>query len=89
MELETVNKLYLELSQIATARTAKEIYLESQLPGRDEMILSALVLGDLDGGKGKITKQLQNPDGFELEVLHANGMIKKVEVKITDKENEK
>lgn len=28
MELETINKLYLELSQIATARTSKEIALE-------------------------------------------------------------
>jgi len=28
MELETVNKLYLELSQIATAKTGREIALE-------------------------------------------------------------
>lgn len=31
MELETINKLYLELSQIATAKTAKEIKLEAEL----------------------------------------------------------
>ena len=31
MELETINKLYLELSQIATAKTAREIELESLL----------------------------------------------------------
>ena len=30
MELETINKLYLELSQIATARTAKELALEER-----------------------------------------------------------
>ena len=31
MELETINKLYLELSQITTATTAREILLRSQL----------------------------------------------------------
>jgi len=31
MELETVNKLYLELSQIATAKTARELQLEDLL----------------------------------------------------------
>ena len=31
MELETVNKLYLELSQVATAKTARELELEDLL----------------------------------------------------------
>ncbi len=31
MELETVNKLYLELSQIATAKTGRELELEDLL----------------------------------------------------------
>jgi hypothetical protein len=31
MELETINKLYLELSQIATAKTARELELEDFL----------------------------------------------------------
>ena len=31
MELETINKLYLELSQITTATTAREILLKKQL----------------------------------------------------------
>ena len=31
MELETVNKLYLELSQVATAKTARELKLEGLL----------------------------------------------------------
>ena len=31
MELETINKLYLELSQITTATTAREILLRTQL----------------------------------------------------------
>jgi len=31
MELETINKLYLELSQIATAKTRRELELETLL----------------------------------------------------------
>ena len=31
MELETINKLYLELSQITTATTAREMLLQKQL----------------------------------------------------------
>ena len=31
MELEIINKLYLELSQIATAKTAKELDLERRI----------------------------------------------------------
>jgi hypothetical protein len=31
MELEAINKLYLELSQIATAKTAREIKLENEI----------------------------------------------------------
>ena len=31
MELETINKLYLELSQVATAKTQREIELEDLL----------------------------------------------------------
>ena len=31
MELETINRLYLELSQIATAKTARELDLEALL----------------------------------------------------------
>ena len=31
MQLDTINKLYLELSQIATAKTARELVLEKEL----------------------------------------------------------
>ena len=31
MELDTINKLYLELSQVATAKTARELTLEQLL----------------------------------------------------------
>lgn len=38
MELETINRLYLELSQIATAKTAKEIALENAVARRGKLI---------------------------------------------------
>lgn len=49
MSLETINKLYLELSQFATAKTAREIDLEIQLKhgnknyGECKLILAELV----------------------------------------------
>lgn len=42
MELEIVNKLYLELSQFATARTARELELE-------ELLRSARVIAQREG----------------------------------------
>ena len=38
MELETINRLYLELSQIATAKTAQQIALEKQCERRWKLI---------------------------------------------------
>lgn len=40
MELETVNKLYLELSQFATATTKKEIDLQAESLKRDALIMA-------------------------------------------------
>jgi hypothetical protein len=42
MELETVNKLYLELSQIATAKTARELELE-------DLLISARAIAERKG----------------------------------------
>ena len=39
MELETVNKLYLELSQIVTAKTARELELEDLLRSAHKLYL--------------------------------------------------
>lgn len=36
MQLETLNKLYLELSQVATAQTAKEIELRTALKSAND-----------------------------------------------------
>lgn len=38
MELETINRLYLELSQIATAKTAQQIALEKKCERRGKLI---------------------------------------------------
>lgn len=42
MELETINKLYLELSQFATAKTARETELENKLKSVDSLPEPAL-----------------------------------------------
>jgi hypothetical protein len=42
MELDTINKLYLELSQVATARTAREISLEKTITGAVEQSTAIL-----------------------------------------------
>lgn len=38
MELETINRLYLELSQVATATTAKEQRLKNELDDVDAIL---------------------------------------------------
>lgn len=42
MELETVNRLYLELSQVATAKTARELELE-------DLLVSARAIAQREG----------------------------------------
>lgn len=42
MELETINKLYLELSQVATAKTKRELELE-------ELLRSACCIAERNG----------------------------------------
>lgn len=59
MELETINKLYLELSQIATAKTAREIELEGKiLKNEDILTVGHLFLHDHDKGWAKISSGL-------------------------------
>ena len=48
MELETINKLYLELSQITTATTAREILLQKQLTEQSEKQQATMSLAELD-----------------------------------------
>ena len=70
MELETINKLYLELSQITTATTAREILLQKQLAeaqrdsGRLDWMIEhrAYVVSDPDCCDGYWLNYLR-PDG--------------------------
>lgn len=50
MELDTINKLYLELSQVATARTRKEIDLETLVRR-----LCRVARGHIQGDKMPVT----------------------------------
>lgn len=44
MELETVNRLYLELSQFSTAKTARELELE-------DLLISARAIAEREGAE--------------------------------------
>ena len=44
MELETINRLYLELSQFATAKTAREIALEKQVAELQATVPEGMVM---------------------------------------------
>lgn len=58
MELETIDKLFLELGQIATAKTAREIASEKREITIDEKILSNLILRGDDNKPGEISSGL-------------------------------
>ena len=49
MELENINRLYLELSQVATAQTAKEIALLAALTDANDKLRSAYEIAKRDG----------------------------------------
>jgi len=56
MELETLNKLYLELSQVATAKTARELELE-------DLLISARAIAERKGeyvAWERFSERLQN-----------------------------
>jgi hypothetical protein len=65
LELETVNKLFLELSQFATATTAKELKLQSEIEGlknnqltQDKKCILEVLLYDSEQGWGEISSGL-------------------------------
>lgn len=49
MELETINKLYLELSQIATAKTAREVEMMRLIHEANDVLRSASEIAMRDG----------------------------------------
>jgi hypothetical protein len=51
MELETINKLYLELSQIATAKTKRELDLFKEVEESNGLLRSAFQIAERNGFK--------------------------------------
>lgn len=58
MELETINKLFLELSQFATAKTARELELERDSMDQDKANVLKLMMHDNKKGWAKISSEL-------------------------------
>lgn len=65
MELQTVNKLFLELSQFATATTAKELELKREIQDlkenqltQDQKVILDVLLFDKDKGWAEISSGL-------------------------------
>lgn len=59
MELETVNKLYLELSRVATAKTARELLLEDFVRSKTE------------GRQVAVAEPMPGAPGFTIAVFKA------------------
>jgi hypothetical protein len=49
MERDTINKLYLELSQFATAKTARESDLEARVAELEDLLTSARAIAERNG----------------------------------------
>jgi hypothetical protein len=49
MDLEVINKLFLELSQIATATTAKEVQLRNMLKDANDILRSSMAIARREG----------------------------------------
>ena len=58
MDLEIVNKLFLELSQITTAKTKRELELEDAAIDSDKATVLNLLMRDPDLGWGAISSGL-------------------------------
>lgn len=54
MELETINRLYLELSQVATATTARELALERQVEHLQNLLKEREAAADADSRDGLV-----------------------------------
>lgn len=86
-ELETINKLYLELSQIATAKTKREIELENEISSTPDLLnqIAHLFLFDKDLGWAEISSGL-NQDfvgGFNsFNIRYRNGDEFKITFKV-------
>lgn len=87
MELETINKLYLELSQIATAKTAREIELEGHSQNEDVANVLHLLMYDRDMGWAKISSGLDQDfeSGFNsFNVRFKDGTEHRISFKVSE-----
>lgn len=70
MDLDIINRLYLELSQVATATTNRELKLEAALKGANEICRSMAAIADREGAETNweaFRKQLAK----QLKIQHA------------------
>ena len=58
MQLELINKLFLELSQFATAKTERELQLESEALDGDKLSVLGLLMHDSQRGWGELSSGL-------------------------------
>ena len=87
MELETINKLYLELSPIATAETAKEIELKKMVANRDQLTVADLILRHHDGTLREISSCLSQDfedQTHSFNVLHRDMTQFRITVKVEE-----
>ena len=74
MELEIINKLYLELSQITTATTAREILLQKQLAEAQKNEKRYLWMRDKETSEGwDIIGRSGTPDAIDAAIDEAMG----------------
>lgn len=59
LELETVNELFLELSQFATAKTARELKLEESQIDDDKACVLNVLMNDPEKGWGEVSSGLE------------------------------
>lgn len=86
MELEIINKLFLELSQIATAKTAREIKLEKEFVDERYTDILAFLMFDLEKGWAKISSDLETQgNGFNVfKIRFEDGSEHEIEFKISE-----
>jgi hypothetical protein len=73
MELDTVNRLYLELSQVATATTSREIALNKALTDANEVCRSMMAISSRKGEETNwdaFRTRLQNSLDLQHRILH-------------------
>jgi len=77
MDLEIINKLFLELSQISTASTAKEIFLMNELKKANDLLRSASQIANRNGDSvdwESFRSRLKNTLDDQHKILHSSEM---------------